>query len=163
MTSRLSHPWLNGADVTSRARLSMSARLKSVDEMLASGDPPQWVVLLDRMGLWYHCRIRVVIHKYATVDYEPSFDDPPTTWLLNDTDFQYLSNVLRAVAPEEFPNAHTDILDGDFCAVTVVHGNPVWLTYAEVNLSGLPETERAAVALLATRLVEIVDEAAKTQ
>ena len=131
--------------------------------MLSSDDPPRWVVLLDRIGVWHHCRTRVVIHEYATVDYEPSFDQPSITWMLEDVDYEYLTKLLRDVIPEAFCSANTAILDGDLCALTVVHGKPQWLAYAEVNLSSLPESERAAVACLAMKLTQIADSTANTE
>jgi hypothetical protein len=157
------HPWLSVLEVLPAARRSMLVRLKSIEEMLSSDDPPRWVVLLDRMGLWHHCRIRVVIYEYATVEYEPAFDQPSITWMLEDVDYGYLTTLLRGVTPETFRSANTAILDGDLCALTVVHGNPQWLAYAEVNLSGLRESEGTAVARLATRLTQIADSTANTE
>ena len=162
MTSILAHPWLSDADVLPGDRQSMLVRLKSIEEMLCSDAPPKWVILLDRMGLWHHCRTRIVIHEYATVDYEPAFDQPSMTWMLEDADYEYLTSLFQNVTPDNFVSTHTEILDGDFCAVTVVNGEHKWLAYAEVNLAGLPKSERAAVARLATRLVTIVDTHAST-
>ena len=119
MNSTLNHPWLADPDfVLPRQRQSMLVRLKSIEEMLSSDDAPRWIVLLDRMGLWHHCRTRVVIHEYATIDYEPAFDQPPVTWLLEEVDYDYLASVLHNVTPDTFRSVHTEVLDGDFCAVT---------------------------------------------
>lgn len=160
MNSTLTHPWLTDPDyVLPRQRQSMLVRLKSIEEMLSNDDAPRWIVLLDRMGLWHYCRTRVVVHEYATIDYEPTFDQPPVTWLLEEADYDYLASVLHNVTPDTFRSVHTEILDGDFCAVTVVNGQGKWLAYAEVNLAGLPKDETAAVACVARRLITITDAA----
>jgi hypothetical protein len=151
----LNHPWLSDTDVFPRIRRSLSAELKSIEEMLSGEDRPEWIVLLDRDFHWNHSRTRIVIHEYATLDLQRDIDQPARSWLLEDADNQRLLAILRGAGPDDYRNVNMDIIDGDLCAVTVVHAEPRWIAFAEVNLAGLPEGEQSPTAQLARIITAI--------
>jgi hypothetical protein len=160
METTLVHPWYSDPDIPPETVRAMRVALKSVEQMFSSDDPPEWVIFLEIMGIWQRFRMRVVLHEYATIDYEPWIGSPPITWLLSLSDYHDIMAALTGATPESICSVHTDCLDGTPCGVTVIHGSPRWLAYAEVNLAICPGDERAIVARLARHLVRITQQAA---
>ena len=140
----------------------MRASLKSVEQMLEGDDPPEWVILLERTGIWCYSRLRVVIHDYATIDSETS--DGPVTWILREADYRHITAILKGATPETIRSVREEVIDGDPCELTIIHGRPKWLAYAAVNLCSVtPEDEATVVARLAKHLTKIVDETANKE
>jgi hypothetical protein len=147
MASTLDHPWFSDPDMSEGCR-SLREDLKSVEQMLNGDDPPTWVIILDQFVRFWRSRTRIVIHDDATIDFEGEL--PAKSRHLSENERVRLVDLLGRATPDTIASLKNTVIDGHQCGLTVVHGSPRWLAFADFNLCGIPATESDSIALRLT-------------
>ncbi len=159
MKSVFDHPWLSNpypfADVD-----SIRVCMKNAAAMLQYDSPPDWIIILDRTGRFSHSRMRVVIAEQATIDFEPTVGDSPSTTILTDDHLGAIADILAQIDRRSNLDVERPVIDGSPCALSVINGKHKWVSFGEFNINSMDSDDLLkpgpALAMLLTTISDSI-------